>query len=349
MSTILPPGAPLARPETDSKASRRLRSVGILGMGTDVPERVLSNADLEKMVETSDEWIRERTGMVERRIARDDQATSDLATAAGRRALDSAGMAPEDLQLIIVATATADTTFPPTACYVQHGLGAVNAAGFDVTVACSSFISALMTAEALVAAGTFENALVIGADKLSSIVDYEDRNTCVLFGDGAGAVLLGADRGHGQIIDHVSGVDGSRTDVIIRKAGGSRRPATAETVAAKEHFMHMEGRKVFKFAVQVVTNSVEKILAKNGYTIGDLDLLIPHQANLRIIESATARLGIDPARVAVNIEKYGNTSSASIPLALGEAVESGQLKEGQLVCLVAFGGGLSWGATLLRW
>ncbi len=349
MSTILPSGVPFARPESDSTSSRRLRSVGILGTGTDVPTRVLSNADLEKMVDTSDEWIRERTGMVERRIARDDQATSDLATAAGRRALENAGMAPEDLRLIIVATATPDTSFPPTACYVQHGLGATNAAGFDVTVACTSFINGLMTAEGLIASGTFENALLIGAEKLSSIVDYEDRNTCVLFGDGAGAILLGADRGHGEIIGHVAGVDGSRADVIIRKAGGSRLPSTPETVASKDHFMYMEGRKVFKFAVQVVSNSVEEILAKNGYKIDDLDLLVPHQANLRIIESATARIGIDPSKVAVNIEKYGNTSSASIPLALEDAIQSGQLREGHLVCLVAFGGGLSWGATLLRW
>ena len=336
---------------SDSKARppKRLRSVGILGIGTDTPERVLSNADLEQMVETSDEWIRDRTGMSERRIARDDQATSDLAIAAGRRALESAALTPEEVQLIVVATATPDTTFPPTACYVQHGLGATNAAGFDVTIACTSFINALMTTEALLAAGTFDNALVIGAEKLSSIVNYKDRNTCVLFGDGAGALVLGADCGHGEILGHVVGVDGSGADIIQLPAGGSRLPATAETVAQGMHYMHMEGRKVFKFAVNVICKSVEKILTDNGLTIDDLDLLIPHQANLRIIEASVARLGIPPEKVAINIQKYGNTSSASVPLALEESVTSGQLREGQLACLVAFGGGLSWGATLLRW
>ena len=349
MATTFDPKEISVSPDHVVRAPKRLAHVGILGIGTEIPERVLTNADLTQLVDTSDEWIRERTGMSERRIARDDQATSDLAIAAGRRALAGANVAPEDLQLIVVATATPDTTFPPTACYVQHALGATHAAGFDVTVACTSFINALMTAEALIAAGNFQNALVIGAEKLSSIVNYKDRNTCVLFGDGAGAIVLGADCGHGEILGHVVGVDGSGADLISLPAGGSRRPASKETIEQGLHFMHMEGRKVFKFAVNVICKSVEKILADHDLTIDDLDLLIPHQANLRIIEASVARLGISPDKVAINIHKYGNTSSASVPLALEEAVSSGQLRKGQLACLVAFGGGLSWGATLLRW
>ena len=328
---------------------RRLRRVGLLGTGSDVPRTVLSNSDLERMVETSDQWIRERTGMRERRIVGPDQATSDLAIAAARRAVEQAGLAPEDIELIVVATVTPDTIFPPVACQVQHALGAQRAAGFDLSAACSGFLNALMTADSLIAGGTYDNALVIGAEVLSSITDYENRNTAVLFGDAAGAVVLGAETGQREIIDHLVGIDGSGQDLICLPAGGSRKPASAETVAKGEHFMQLEGRKVFKFAVTAICDVVGEILARNGYTIDDVDLLIPHQANLRIIEAATSKLGIDSNRVAVNIERFGNTSSASIPLALDEIVRGDRIQPGDLVCMVTFGGGLTWGASLIRW
>ncbi|MCA8954610.1 MAG: ketoacyl-ACP synthase III [Planctomycetes bacterium] len=340
---------------TDPRSRRTrgtLRRVGIAGTGSYAPEHVLSNADLERMVDTSDEWIRARTGMQERRIARPDQATSDLAIQAGRRALQDAGLAADELDLIVVATATPDTLFPATACRVQAGLGAHRAATFDISAACSGFVHALTTCQGLLASRAFDHALVIGAEVLSSIVDYKDRNTCVLFGDAAGAVVLAPCSGEdppGELLDNVIGTDSSGIDLIQQPGGGSRHPATAETVAANLHFMKLEGRKVFKFAVNAICESVDQILRRNGLTLDDLDLLIPHQANLRIIEAATERLGLDPSRVAVNIERYGNTSSASIPLVLDELARAGRLQRGQLVCLAAFGAGLSWGTTLLRW
>ena len=330
-------------------SERHLRRVGLLGTGSNDPDRILSNSDLERMVETSDQWIRERTGMRERRIVGPNQATSDLAIEAGRRAVEQAGLAPEEIELIVVATVTPDTIFPPVACLVQHALGASKAAGFDLSAACSGFVNALMTADSLIAGGRYDNALVIGADVLSSITDYENRNTAVLFGDAAGAVVLGADTGRHEIIDHLVGIDGSGQDLICLPAGGSRKPASAQTVANGEHFMQLEGRKVFKFAVTAICNVVGEILARNGYSISDVDLLIPHQANLRIIEAANSKLGIDPARVVVNIERFGNTSSASIPLALDEIVRGERIQPGDLLCIVTFGGGLTWGASLIRW
>lgn len=327
----------------------RLRKVGILGTGSHAPERVLNNEELSRIVDTSDAWISERTGMQERRIASDEEATSDLAIAAARPALDQAGLDPADVELIVVATATPDTLFPATACRVQHAIGATRAAGFDLAAACAGFVNALMTADAMIAAGRYRNALVIGAEKLSSITDYTDRNTCVLFGDGAGAVVLGADTDGATLLDHVIRIDGEGLDLIDLPAGGSRLPATSQTVADRQHYLQLEGKKVFRFAVKVIHESVTEVLERNGFTIEDLDLLIPHQANLRIIEAANARLGIDPERCAVNIERYGNTSAASIPILLDELSREGRLKRGQLVCLVAFGAGLSWGASLLRW
>ncbi len=348
-SDVQGPAEPLVIPTRSSRRRRRLRRVGILGTGADAPKRVLSNADLEKLVDTSDEWIRTRTGMRERRIVEPGQANSDLSIAAGRRALERAGLAASDLQLIVVATVTPDTICPPTACYVQHGLGATGAAGFDISVACSGFVNGLLTAESLLASGAFDNALVIGADVLSTITDYQHRDTCVLFGDGAGAVVLGVDTDRGEILDTLVGIDGSRAEMIHVRAGGSRHPASAETVAARDHFLRLDGRKVFKFAVSKICEVVDEILGRNGLSIEDLDMLVPHQANLRIIEAAATKLGLGPDRVAVNIQCYGNTSSASIPLALDEFARGGELQPGQLVCMVAFGGGLSWGATLVRW
>ena len=327
----------------------RLRRVGILGTGCFAPEKILSNADFERLVNTSDQWIRERTGMSERHIASSDQATSDLAIPAALAALEQAKLSPVDVELILVATATPDTPFPSTACRVQQAIGARNAAGFDVSAACAGFINALLTADSMLAAGRFRNALVIGAEKLSSITDYEDRNTCVLFGDGAGAVVLGVDSPQGELLDHLVRIDGSGLDLIEQPAGGSLRPPDHGTVDRREHTIRIKGRKVFRFAVSVICDSVREILQRNGYGIDDLDLLIPHQANLRIIEAASGRLGIDPARVAVNIERYGNTSAASVPIALAELVQAGRIEPGHLVAFVAFGSGLTWGATLLRW
>ncbi len=340
----------LTEAQSTSETPRNtLRRVGIVGTGIGIPEQLLTNADLEKMVDTTDEWIRERTGMCERRLARPDEATSDFAIEAGRGACERAGIAPEDIQLIIVATVTPDTVFPPAAAYVQRALGAKCAAGFDISVACSSFLNALMVGDSLLAAGGYDNALVIGAETLSRIVDYKDRNTCVLFGDGAGAVVLGADSERGVILDHIVRLDGTNMDLITLPAGGSRKPASIETVEAGDHYMKLEGKKVFKFAVKVVTGVVREILERNGFTLDDLDLMIPHQANLRILEAGANKLGLPPEKVAINIQRYGNTSSASVPLILDEVVRSGRLKKGQLACVVAFGGGLSWAATLIRW
>jgi len=329
-----------------------VRAVGVLGLGAYVPQRRLSNADLEAMITTSDQWIVERTGIRERRIVAPGQATSDLAVAAGRRALAMAGLEANDVRLIVVATATPDHSTPPTACHVQRRLGAERAAGFDLNAACSGFVNALMTGHHLVAGGAFENALVIGADALSSITDYEDRETCVLFGDGAGAVVIGATGARavrGEILDHIVGVDGGGADLIIVPAGGSREPASHATVDARAHYLKLQGRKVFRFAVSKVCELVERMTERHGLSLHDIGLLVPHQANQRILEAATRTLGLDPRRVLVNVDRYGNTSNASIPLALAEAERAGRLTPGLLLLLVAFGGGLTWGATLLRW
>lgn len=336
---------------------RGLRPVHVLGTGSCVPDRVLTNQDLEKLVDTSDDWIRTRTGMRERRLASPGQGTSDLAAEAARHALEESGLSPKDLELILVATVTADNICPPAACRVQVKLGASRAAGFDINTACSGFMNALFTGHHLVAAGAFQNALVIGADILSSITDYEDRETCVLFGDGAGAFVIGPPPestnangdGHGQLLDHVVGIDGTGAELIIVPAGGSLKPASQETIDRRQHFLSLEGRKVFRFAVTKMAELAETIAARNGITVHDIDLFVPHQANLRIIEAGAQRLGISMDKVFVNVDRFGNTSSASVPMALDEAARTRRLQRGQLVCMMAFGGGLSWGATLMRW
>jgi 3-oxoacyl-[acyl-carrier-protein] synthase-3 len=314
-----------------------------------VPEGRLSNADLERLVDTNDEWIVTRTGIRERHIVAPGQGTSDLALEAARRALAGARLEAEKVELILVATATSDEITPATACHVQHALGARGAAGFDVHAACSGFVNALMTAHHLVAAGAYANALVIGADALSTITDYQDRESCILFGDGAGAVVLGTDAARGELLDHCVHMDGAGAELIRIPAGGSRLPTSHETVERREHYLRMQGREVFRFAVEKICEVTDEILGRNGLSIGDLGLLVPHQANLRILDAATRLLGIDPRRVMVNIERYGNTSNASIPLALDEAARTGRLEDGRHVLLVAFGGGLTWGASLLRW
>ncbi len=314
-----------------------------------MPEQILTNSDLEKMVETNDEWIVSRTGIRERHIAAPHEATSDLAYEAALKALDSAGMKAEDLDLIIVATVTPDSTVPSTACILQDKLGAKGAAAFDLSAACSGFVYSLATATGFIQNGMYNNALVIGADTLSRITDYTDRNTCVLFGDGAGAVIIGeVPEGRGfQSFD--LGAEGSGGSLLNIEAGGSRLPASHQTIEDKKHFLYMNGREVFKFAVRVMGTATERVLTKAGLGKENIDLFIPHQANIRIIQSAMQRLDLPPEKCVINVDKYANTSAASIPLALVEAAEEGRIKEGDTLLMVGFGGGLTWGASVLIW
>lgn len=326
-----------------------LRPVGVIGTGKYVPEKILTNSDLEKMVDTNDEWIVSRTGIRERHIAAPDQATSDLAYEAAIKALESAGMTGSDLDLIIVATITADSSFPSTACILQDKLGAKGAAAFDLSAACSGFVYGLATATSFIQSGMYNNALVIGADCLSRITDYTDRNTCVLFGDGAGAVIVGeVPEGRGfKSFD--LGAEGAGGSLLQMEGGGSRLPASVETVENKKHYIYMNGREVFKFAVRVMGTATVEVLRKAGLERTDVDLFVPHQANIRIIQSAMQRLELPEEKVVVNVDKYANTSAASIPLALVEAAEEGRMKAGDTVLMVGFGGGLTWGASVLVW
>lgn len=326
-----------------------LKPVGIIGTGKYVPEKILTNSDLEKMVETSDEWIVSRTGIRERHIAAPEQATSDLAYEAAVKALASAGMTAEELDLIIIATITPDMAFPSTACILQDKLGAKGAAAFDLSAACSGFVYGLATATSFIQAGMYKNALVIGADCLSRITDYTDRNTCVLFGDGAGAVVVGeVPEGRGfKSFD--LGAEGAGGPLLKLEAGGSRLPASAQTLENKLHYIYMNGREVFKFAVRVMGTATDVVLEKAGLDKSDIDVFVPHQANIRIIQSAMQRLDLPEEKVMINVDKYANTSAASIPLALVEAAEEGRMKEGDRVLMVGFGGGLTWGASVLVW
>ncbi|MCE5168006.1 ketoacyl-ACP synthase III [Paenibacillus profundus] len=326
-----------------------LRSVGIIGTGKYVPERVLTNSDMEKMVETSDEWIVSRTGIKERRIAAEHEATSDLAFHAAEQALKAAGITAEQLDLIVVTTVTPDTTFPSTACLVQERLGAKRAAAFDLSAACSGFVYGLANASNFIAMGIYKYALVIGAECLSRITDYTDRNTCILFGDGAGAAVLGpVPEGRG-FKSFVLGADGGGGELLKLEAGGSRMPASSETVQNKRHYIYMNGREVFKFAVRIMGSAAEEALAKAGKTKEDIDLLVPHQANTRIIHAALERLNLPEEKCMINLPRYANTSAASIPLALAEAVEEGRVREGDTILLVGFGGGLTWSASVIEW
>ncbi len=326
-----------------------LRTVSITGVGSCVPDRVLSNADLERLVETSDEWITTRTGIRERRIAGDGQATSDLATEAARRALADAGVRAEDVDLIIVATVTPDMPFPSTACLVQHRLGATRAAAFDIEAACSGFVYALDIASHFVASHTYDVVLVIGAEKMSSVVDWTDRNTCVLFGDGAGAaVLQNRPSAHG-LLTTCLGSDGGKASLLELPAGGSACPATAETVAARRHYLRMDGKETFKNAVNAMVTAANHALGRCGIGIERIQCIIPHQANQRILTAVAERLGARPEQVFSNVEKYGNTSAASVGIALDEAVKSGRIRRGDLVLLVVFGAGLTWGAAVIEW
>ncbi len=326
-----------------------LRSVGILATGSYTPERVLTNADLEKMVDTSDEWIVTRTGIRERRIAAPDQAASDLAYEAAKKALAKANISAEQLDMIIVATVTPDTMFPSTACILQEKLGATKAGALDISAACTGFLYGITTAAQFIANGLYRYVLVIGVEVLSKITNYEDRNTCVLFGDGAGAAVLGPVADELGFKAFELGADGSGGSLLYQPAGGSRRPACRETVENNLHYIQMTGSEVFKFAVRVMNSATEAVLEKAGMDKEDIDLLVPHQANLRIIDAAVKRFGLSEDKVAINVDRYGNMSSASIPVALDEAVEAGRLKEGDTVILVGFGGGLTWGAALCKW
>lgn len=329
--------------------SKQLQSVGILATGRYLPEKVLTNADLEKMVDTSDEWIVTRTGIKERRIAREDEASSDLAVAAARDALAKTNLSPEDIDLIIIATITPDYFFPSTGCVVQEKLGAKKAAVFDLSAACSGFLYGVSTASQFIATGMYRYALVIGVENLSKITDYTDRNTCVLFGDGAGAAILGpVEDGYG-FLSFELGADGSGGNLLKLGAGGSVRPLHKVEPGSKDNYIYMNGNEVFKFAVRMMNTASDRVLEKAGITKEDVDFLVPHQANLRIIDSAMKRLGLSYDKVVVNLDRYGNMSSASIPIALDEAIEQGRIKEGDLLVLVGFGGGLTWGASVLKW
>jgi 3-oxoacyl-[acyl-carrier-protein] synthase-3 len=321
----------------------------IIGTGSAVPERVLSNKDLEKIVETSDEWIVTRSGIRERRITDEKTATSDLAALAASRALEEARLSAEDLDMIIVGTATPDRIFPATACFVQDLIGAKNAAPMDLVAACSGFIYGLSMGNALIRSGQQRTILVIGAETLSKITDYQDRSTCVLFGDAAGAVVLQAAEGDRGLLQTYIGGNGSLWHLLHMPAGGSRMPASHDTVDKRLHYIKMAGNEVFKAAVKAMGDAALKVLEQAGLSGDDVSLMIPHQANVRIISATAKRVKLPMERVYVNIHRYGNTSAASIPLALDEARKKGLAKAGDLWLLVAFGGGFTWGSALIRW
>jgi len=325
------------------------RSCSITGVGSYVPARVLTNADLEKMVDTTDEWITSRTGIKERRLAARDEFTSDLAARAAERAMKMAGVSPGQLDLIIVATITPDMPFPNTACLVQHKIGAKRAAAFDLEAACSGFIHALEVGQQFIMSRTYDTVLVIGAEKLSSITDWEDRNTCVLFGDGAGAaVLQNRPNSHG-LLTAVMGADGGSADLLFMPAGGSRCPATLDSVGARLHFLQMNGKETYKKAVHAMCKAAGEALRRCELDISQIKCVIPHQANRRIIDAVAERLGARPDQMFVNLERYGNTSAASVAIALDEAVAAGKFQRGDLVLLVVFGAGLTWGAAVIEW
>jgi 3-oxoacyl-[acyl-carrier-protein] synthase-3 len=326
-----------------------LRRVGILGTGSYVPERILSNQDLERIVDTSDEWIFTRTGMRERRIAAPDQATSDLCVEAGRRALEDAAVEARVIDLVIVATVTPDHLVPPTACLVQDRLRCSRAGAFDIEAACSGFVTALGVGSAMIATGRVDRVLVIGGECMSRIVNYEDRTSCILFGDGAGAAVLGVDAPRGEILSSYLGADGSGGGSMIIPAGGARRPVDQEAVEAGQHKLVIRGNEVFKFAVSKFRELLEEQMEHFGFGVDDLGLVVPHQVNYRIIESALKKLEVPEERIYMNLEKYGNTSAASVGIALDEAKRSGRIPAGKYLSLIAFGAGLTWASALLRW
>jgi len=322
---------------------------GIVGVGAYVPERIVTNFDLMKTLDTSDEWIYSRSGIRERRIVAEHEATSDQAVVACQRALEDAGVRPEEVDLIITATNTPDMLFPATACLVQDRLGATRAGAFDLLAGCTGFIYGVIVGAQFISAGTADTVLVVGAETMSRVVNWKDRNTCVLFGDGAGAVVLRKvpdDRG---ILSTMLGSDGSGGKYLNMPSSGSRQPASSDTLAQELNFLHMNGREVYKFAVRAMEDGASEVLRRAGMTREDVDFLVPHQANIRIIEHAAKRLKLPMERVAVNVDRYGNTSTASVPLALDEALKNNKIKDGDNVILVGFGAGLTWAGLLIKW
>ena len=332
-----------------AKHDFRGRTCSVIAVGSYVPQRVLTNAELEKMVDTSDEWIVSRTGIKERHIAAKNEFTSDMAAQAASRALERAGIAAEQIDMIIVATITPDMPFPSTACLVQQKIGARRAAAYDIEAACSGFIFGLEIGQQFIMSRTYDTVLVIGAEKLSTIINWKDRNTCVLFGDGAGAaVLQHRPQAHG-LLTACMGSDGEKAGLLSMLGGGSRCPATLESVAAGYHYLRMDGKETFKNAVNAMFTAASEALTRCELSIAQIKCVIPHQANLRIIHAVGDRLGVKPEQLFINVEKYGNTSAASVAIALDEAVQTGRIQRGDLVLLLVFGAGLTWGAAVIEW
>ncbi len=325
------------------------RRATILGLGAYVPPKVITNDELARLVDTTDEWITTRTGIKRRHIAGPNEATSDLAMIAAQRALDAAGVRAQDLDLVLVGTATPDMFFPATACLLQDRLGAAHAGAFDLLAACSSFVYGLISASQLIASGVIRTALVVGAETLSRLIDWQDRRTCVLIGDGAGAAVLGPSTNDRGIYGGMVGADGSAGEVLKVPAGGSRMPMTAEAIERKLHRAYMDGQAVFKLAVRTIPGLIRKTVAQAGWTMDQVDLIVPHQANLRIIEAMVSQLNLPMEKFVVNIEEYGNTSAASVPLALYEAVQAGRVHDGDRIVLAAFGGGFTYAACACLW
>jgi 3-oxoacyl-[acyl-carrier-protein] synthase-3 len=331
--------------------SSQTQSVTILGTGSYAPTNIVTNDDMAKIVDTSDEWIRTRSGIGARHFATQGEHTSDMACIAAERALDAAGIERSAIDLIIVATMTPDMPFPSTACLVQSKLGLPNVTTFDMQAACSGFVYALSVANSMLLSGNFNKALVIGAEKMSGILDFEDRTTCVLFGDGAGAAVLSREDTEEKVgvLGVISGADGSNPSLLQQPAGGSALPASADTLANRQHFLKMNGKEIFKSAVRVMGQASTDIIEQQGYTSDDLSLVIPHQANMRIIDSLAKRLKIPMDKFHNNLDRYGNTSAASVPIALDEAFRAGRIQSGDLILLVAFGAGLTWASSLIKW
>ena len=330
--------------------SQPSQSVIISGTGSYAPENVVTNDDMAKIVDTSDEWIRTRSGISERRFAETGQTTSDMAVAAAQQAIDAAGIEKSEIDLVIVATMTPDMPFPSTACLVQSKLGLGNITAFDIQAACSGFIYALNAGSNLLRSGAFKKALIIGSEKMSSILDFEDRATCVLFGDGASAVVLEASKTEGVgVLDCITGSDGSDPSLLYQPAGGSAIPASADSISARQHFIKMNGKEIFKQAVRVMGQVSQDILERHQYSTDQVDLVIPHQANMRIIDSLAKRMKLPMDKFHNNLDRFGNTSAASVGIALDEAHRSGRIQSGDLILLVAFGAGLTWGSSLIKW
>ena len=337
------------QPRSSPRSAKTQRTVSIIGTGSYVPEKILTNEDLSRIVDTSDEWITTRTGIKQRRIAAKDEHTSDMAAKAALKAIEQAKISPAEIDLILVATATPDMLFPATACFVQKKIGATNAACLDISAACAGFLFGVEIAQQFITSHTYDTVLVIGADKLTAITNWTDRNTCILFGDGAGAAILRHRGGsHGVISTHI-GSDGQYTDILFMPGGGSRCPITRENVDLNLQTIHMTGKEVYKQAVTAMLSAAQKALEQAGLRIEDIACVIPHQANMRIIEAIADRLGIPLEKFYVNLDRYGNTSAAAVAIALDEANRSGRIKPGDYVLMVVFGGGLTWASTVIEW